>query len=168
VPTSPERTTHGLVKASRRVDAAVDAPLAVMRAAPRQNALDFTLIAVVLAFAVGLSMVVVSLEPLERATQVTPTSRHPRIAQVSAASRGSAWDMTFAQPLPRSAKWTGTPQTAINPLFPQNGVTLWDRIRVSSKRDHRAFLLGTTIQLHTPAIAATPGPRFAPPSYPRT
>jgi hypothetical protein len=151
VPTSPERTTHVLVKESRQVGAVV----------------DFTLIAVVLAFAVGLSMVVVSLEPLERATQVTLTSRHPRIAQGSAASRGSAWDITPAQPLPHSAKWTGTPQTAINPLFPQNGVTLWDRIRVSSKRDRRAFLLGTAIQLHTPAIAATPGPRFAPPCYPR-
>ncbi len=46
-----------------------------------------------------------------------------------------------------------------SPLYPQNGVTLWDRIRVSSKRDPWAFLLGTTIQIHAPETAATPGPR---------
>lgn len=50
----------------------------------------------------------------------------------------------------------------ISPLYPRNHVTLWDRIRVSSKRDVRAFLLGTAIQVHAPAIAATPGARFAP------
>jgi hypothetical protein len=46
-----------------------------------------------------------------------------------------------------------------SPLYPQNGVTVWDVIRVSSQRDHRAFLLGTAIQVHAPAMAATPGPQ---------
>lgn len=46
-----------------------------------------------------------------------------------------------------------------SPLYPQNGVTLWDRIRVSSKRDRSAFLLGVSIQIHAPETAATPGPR---------
>jgi hypothetical protein len=46
-----------------------------------------------------------------------------------------------------------------SPLYPQNGVTLWDRIRVSSQKDRRAFLMGTAIQIHTPALAATPGTR---------
>jgi hypothetical protein len=56
-----------------------------------------------------------------------------------------------------------------SPLYPQNGGTLWDRIRVSSKRDRRAFLLGSAIQIHAPAAAATPGPRFdPPPCCPRT
>ena len=45
----------------------------------------------------------------------------------------------------------------VSPLYPQNGVTLWDRVRVSSQRNRRAFLLGTAIQVHAPAVAATPG-----------
>ena len=48
-----------------------------------------------------------------------------------------------------------------SPLYPKIGVTLWDRIRVSSPKDRRAFLLGTTIQVHARAAAATPGPRSA-------
>jgi hypothetical protein len=49
----------------------------------------------------------------------------------------------------------------VSPLYPQNGVTLWDRVRVSSQRDRPAFLLGTAIQVHAPAIAATPGSQRA-------
>jgi hypothetical protein len=45
----------------------------------------------------------------------------------------------------------------VSPLYPQNGVTLWDRVRVSPQRNRRAFLLGTAIQVHAPAVAATPG-----------
>jgi hypothetical protein len=45
-----------------------------------------------------------------------------------------------------------------SPLYPQNGVTLWDRIRVSTQRDRRAFLLGTALQLHAGAAAASPIP----------
>ena len=45
-----------------------------------------------------------------------------------------------------------------SPLYPQNGVTLWDRVRVSSQKDQRAFLMGAAIQIHAPALAATPGP----------
>ena len=45
-----------------------------------------------------------------------------------------------------------------SPLYPQNGVTLWDRIRVSSQRDRRAFLLGTAIQIHAGAAGASPLP----------
>jgi hypothetical protein len=50
----------------------------------------------------------------------------------------------------------------VSPLYPQNGVTVWDRIRVSSQRDRRAFLLGTAIQIHAAATASTVpgGPRF--------
>ena len=35
-----------------------------------------------------------------------------------------------------------------SPLYPQKGVTLWDRIRVSARGDRRAFLLGTAIEVH--------------------
>ncbi len=55
-----------------------------------------------------------------------------------------------------------TTKTAKSPLYPQNGVTLWDRIRVSSQRDRQAFLFGAAIQIHAPETAATPGPRFDP------
>jgi hypothetical protein len=44
-----------------------------------------------------------------------------------------------------------------SPLYPQNGVTLWDRIRVSALQDRQAFLLGMAIQLHAPEAATTPG-----------
>jgi hypothetical protein len=43
-----------------------------------------------------------------------------------------------------------------SPLYPQNGVTLWDRIRVSSHGDRRAFLLGTAIQVHAGSAGASP------------
>jgi hypothetical protein len=48
-----------------------------------------------------------------------------------------------------------------SPLYPKIGVTLWHRIRDSSPEDRRAFLLGTAIQVHARAAAATPGPRSA-------
>ena len=44
-----------------------------------------------------------------------------------------------------------------SPLYPQNGVMLWERIRVSAKQDRLAFLLGTAIQVHAPFAATTPG-----------
>lgn len=67
---------------------------------------------------------------------------------------------------PMPSATTGAPKS---PLYPRNGVTLWDRIRVSSKRDRSAFLLGTAIQIHAPEAAATPGPGFdPPPCCPRT
>lgn len=53
------------------------------------------------------------------------------------------------------------PDLWVSPLYPRNGVTLWDRIRVSTPGDYRAYLMGTATQLHAPAIAATPGPRTA-------
>ena len=42
---------------------------------------------------------------------------------------------------PASADFSGVRATGpwISPLYPQNGVTVWDRIRVSSQRDCRAF-----------------------------
>ena len=55
-----------------------------------------------------------------------------------------------------------------SPLYPQNGVTLWDRIRVSSQRDRRAFLLGTAIQIHAAATASTIPDQDSPPCCPRS
>ena len=59
--------------------------------------------------------------------------------------------------LPRGSA-TGQPAS---PLYPKIGVTLWDRIWISSPKDRRAFLLGTAIQVHARAAAATPGPQSA-------
>ena len=50
-----------------------------------------------------------------------------------------------------------------SPLYPESGATLWDRIRGNSPEDRRAYLLGTAIQVHARAAAATPGPRSAHP-----
>jgi hypothetical protein len=47
-----------------------------------------------------------------------------------------------------------------SPLYPLHGATLWERVRASSPRDRRTFLLATAIQLHAPATAATPGPQW--------
>jgi hypothetical protein len=58
-----------------------------------------------------------------------------------------AW--TALPPVSATGPWT-------SPLYPQNGVTLWDRIRVSSPRDRRAFLLGSAIQIHAGAAGASP------------
>jgi len=44
-----------------------------------------------------------------------------------------------------------------SPLYPRIGKTLWDRVRESSPRDHRAFLMGTSIQVHARAAAVTEG-----------
>ena len=51
-----------------------------------------------------------------------------------------------------------------SPLYPQNGITLWDRIRASSETDPQAFLIGAAIQVHAPQTAATPGPGVKRPS----
>ena len=69
----------------------------------------------------------------------------------------SGWELPRASgPVALPSGRAGGPWTS--PLYPQNGVTLWDRIRVSTARDRPAFLLGTGIQVHAPQIAATPGP----------
>jgi hypothetical protein len=37
--------------------------------------------------------------------------------------------------------------------YPEIGSTLWDRVWTSSRQDRRAFLFGSSIQLHAPASA---------------
>jgi hypothetical protein len=50
------------------------------------------------------------------------------------------------------------------PAIPPNGATLWDRLRDSSPRDRRAFLLTVAIQQHSPEAASSPGPQWVLPS----
>lgn len=71
------------------------------------------------------------------------------------------WDRE-SEPVRAALPLGSSPGEWASPLYPKVGVTLWDRIRVSSPKDRRAFLLGTAIQVHAPAAAATPGPQFAP------
>ena len=81
------------------------------------------------------------------------------ITRAVVTTRGTDRERSTLPQVSATGPWT-------SPLYPQNGVTLWDRIRVSSKRDQRAYLLGTAIQIHAPAVAAvatrsstTPEPR---------
>ena len=78
-------------------------------------------------------------------------------------------DRGLSQPAPMPMDQAGTPSPVAlprvsatgpwkSPLYPQNGVTVWDRIRVSTQRDRRAFLLGSAIQIHAGAAGASPNP----------
>jgi hypothetical protein len=130
------------------------------------------LLLVFAAVALGLAMVTMSLmAPADGAGETRQD--WPRIGlerdvtwEISSSSNRSA----LAQPLAMPRDWaeqvaaTGLPAVStagpwISPLYPHNGVTLWDRIRVSVQQDRRAFLFGAAIQLHAPVVAATPGPR---------
>lgn len=72
------------------------------------------------------------------------------------------WDRE-SEPLLAVRPRGSSPGHWASPLYPKIGVTLWDRIRVSSPKDRRAFLLGTTIQVHARAAAATSVRQSAPP-----
>jgi hypothetical protein len=130
-----------------------------------------SLLLVVATAAIGLGMAAVtaSLLPgaganpgaLDRRQIGRDVSFEPDAAQIEAeGARRRTWKSpqelgSIATPaeLPRGS----VARPWVSPLYPQNGVTLWDRVRVSSQRNRRAFLLGTAIQVHAPAVAATPG-----------
>ena len=128
------------------------------------------------AMALGLGVVMASMAPSAE-TPGDPAQDRPSVTvdgdrTLEVAPRVS--DHGRAQPPAQPRKVAGAPAPAslgrasatgpwVSSLYPQNGVTLWDRIRVSSQRDRRAFLLGTAIQAHARATAATPGPRVAHP-----
>lgn len=182
------RTCNPLARRSPRPVSAADAPISVSRGDVRPCGIDLTLVMAVLAFAIGLSMVAASLAPLDHPSDPASHLRHARGATEPGPSPGDTRGVTPARTSPRSADgadWrrpervpppatvgsvTSTPFPRGNvSLFPQGHVTLWDWIRVSSPRDRRAFLMGTSIQLHAPTTAATPGTQFAPPACcPRT
>jgi hypothetical protein len=76
------------------------------------------------------------------------TRVQPRVMPVD---RNGAPALTSLPPVSTTGPWK-------SPLYPQNGVTVWDRIRVSTQRDRRAFLLGTAIQIHAGAAGESPLP----------
>jgi hypothetical protein len=131
------------------------------------------LVVAMMALALGLTTVLVSLEDETDESSAQPhRPRHAAIRAVPAVEslRLASHDRALARPIAHVA--AGAPQPAVfppgsaggpwtSPLYPQNHVTLWDRIRVSTRKDRRAYLMGTAIQLHAPAAAATPGARPA-------
>lgn len=148
----------------------------------RSGAADLVLVVGAVALALGLASVTASLAPFELGLSVRAPDA-PRVAMVrdralAMEPSGPADDPPRSPTMPRAVGGESVavalPRTSAtgpwrSPLYPQNGVTLWDRIRVSSQRDRRAFLLGTAIQMHAPAIASTPGPRVdLPPCCPRS
>jgi hypothetical protein len=131
---------------------------------------DVLLVGATLAFMIGLGAVMASLVPFAYETRML----HPhRSHNLGAGTVVAA--MSNRSPGSTPTSWRGRsprrtpPPTAVadlwrSPLYPQNGVTLWDRLRASSPRDRRAFLLSTAFQIHAPATAATPSPHRVYPS----
>jgi len=130
------------------------------------------LVVATLAMTLGLGTVTASLTP----TRETPGDPAPdrRFVGLTSGTRGPERNLRGAghdlsQPAPMPMGQGGTPSLAPlprvsatgpwkSPLYPQNGVTVWDRIRVSTQRDRRAFLLGSAIQIHAGAAGASPIP----------
>lgn len=134
---------------------------------------DCLLVVGVVALTLGLAAVSASLAPTapepgdhapDRPRSVMaaagPPGLPPRFSGVERAPRSPDIADVADTPIPAPPANAVFGRPSISPLYPQNGVTLWDHIRVSPSRDRRAFLLGTTIQIHAPEIAATPGPRY--------
>jgi len=143
---------------------------------------DLVLVLGIAGMALGLAMVTASLAPPSDGPHVSAPEWRRGVLPAPGVPglRSIASRYERAQPAGASLQRVDFPAPAAfprvsatgpwkSPLYPQNGVTLWDRIRVSSQRDLRAYLLDTAIQIHAPATAATPGPRpVVPPCCPRS
>ena len=135
---------------------------------------SLALVAASTAAALGLGAVTVSLLPSPGGADDAPWARVPPIGAGGAAAAVWSREVGHDRAPPTTMPWdqesepvwavlprgSATGQWA-SPLYPKLGVPLWDRIRISSPKDRRAFLLGTAIQVHAPAAAATPGPQSA-------
>lgn len=126
------------------------------------------------AAALGLGAVAASLAPPPGGADETVWAWAPPAgaggAELAATSRESGHDLAPLTTMPwdreREPVWAVLPRDSAtgqpaSPLYPKIGVPLWDRIRIGSPKDRRAFLMGSTIQVHARAAAATPGPRSA-------
>jgi hypothetical protein len=89
---------------------------------------------------------VLSPPPLVRPSPVTPVGTEKVASLVPDAT------LTLASAAARVPTIASGPW--VSPLYPQNGVSLWDRIWLNPETDPWDFLLGTAIQLHAPATAA--------------
>ena len=129
------------------------------------------LVVVTLAISLGLGAVTTSLTASLQASGVRAQD-HPAVVMAAGGALAVGPDRVSpdrvqapVMPLALDGEPASTPLPPVSaagpwksPLYPQNGVTLWDRIRVSSQRDRRAFLLGTAIQIHAGAAGASPLP----------
>jgi hypothetical protein len=131
-----------------------------------------SVVLVVATLALGLGAVTASMTPSLRAggdpaqTRLlvgsTPGARDPA---GNLRGAGDALSQPAPMPMGRSGALSPAALPRVSatgpwksPLYPQNGVTVWDRIRVSTQRDRRAFLLGTAIQIHAGAAGESPIP----------
>jgi hypothetical protein len=141
---------------------------------PNRSASVLRLIVGTMMVALGLAAVIDGLGPSAIGMR-TATLARPRLSASVAASPG--WspfaDHAQAPPLALSRDRGSADQPGAaarrpvgvtspwrSPLAPQNGVTLWERIQVSSSTDPQVFLVGVAIQLYAPQTAATPGPHY--------
>jgi hypothetical protein len=157
----------------------------------RRSATDLRLVVGTVALVLGSAMVTVGLMPFADGVG-HPEPLWPHVGRehhvAAAVPPPIAAGHALAQPTARPSGVERAPAWAVltrgsamakwpSPLYPQNGITLWDRFLVSAKSDRRAFLLGSASQLHArataamlhsqlglparygqPSIAATPGP----------
>lgn len=126
------------------------------------------------AAALGLGAVTIGLMPLPRGADDAAWAWASAVGPegpASAAPSGNvdhdraplgvvSWDRESESVWAALPRDSATGQSA-SPLYPKIGVTLWDRIRVSSPKDRRAFLWGSTIQVHARAATRTPGRQSA-------
>jgi hypothetical protein len=142
--------------------------------ASSRGAVDLLLVFGTMALALGMAAVMASLMLFadgagDPGRNWTRSSERGVASVVRPRITDHALPMPLVMPIDLAAQAASTALPAVSatgpwasPLYPQNGVTLWDRIRVSWYQDRSAFLLGTAIQLHAPETAATPGPRPTP------
>jgi hypothetical protein len=132
---------------------------------------DCLLVVATVALALGLAAIAASLAPAatvpgDRPRSVMAAAGTPEVRPRISGEERSPLSPRIAdladEPAPTPPSHVDANSRPISPLYPKIGLTLWDRIRASSRQDEGAFLLGTTIQIHVPALAATPGPQYSP------
>lgn len=164
--------------AGARAKAFVSAPLGAGYADAPLSVVDASLVVKVLAFSLGLALVAASLMPVDQPAYRSLPMGHPDMPHRLVARPARFAGVVLTKPSASSTNVAAARRSEFrssdrgtgplaSPLFPQNGLLVWDSIRLSSKHDMRAFLLFTASQIHSPAIAATPGPLVTLPCCPR-
>jgi hypothetical protein len=118
----------------------------------------------------GLAAVIAGLAPSAMSTSTAPSER-PRLSASATAAPVRPPRAGLAQAPPPERGLVDQPDAAArshgsatdpwrSPLAPQHGLTLWQRIQVSTSTDFQVFLVGSAIQLYAPQTAATPEPQY--------
>lgn len=128
-----------------------------------------------MALGLGLAVVPASFVPFADQTRYPPLHRSrglgvrapdplpPHQIEEHNQARSLPWGQTGA-PRPTTHRCGKHGDPSASPAYLPSAGTMWEQIRDSSLRDRRAFLLGTSIQVHAPETATTPGPRRVLPS----